>query len=647
MKSISLKKQLLVSLALFFTASLIITVGDYVFVQNSVLSQSENYAGKIADHLSSLLLSQPHGEGSTGLLPQVNLTVHRRQIIALLEDFDLVNVKIFDRDGTILFSLDPAVVGRNVERNAGLLRALSGIPSSHVASPEYQELIYGSETRTTMIETYVPITNPGTGEILGAYEIYQDYLPLRSIVVTETARSSLTHIVLLLVFAFLFFRYGSMTSRLMEEERKSHILDLEDRVEERTLELKRSRRRIDNLLERTESMYRELKIADEYHKNFMGLISHELRTPLTVIKGYLNLLDEGVLRQSADDASKAVKTTLEETRHLEAIINNIIELSHLDQEKGATVSRDPIDLTELLPEAIELLRPEISEKGVQVGIDIDRTLSLFHSDRMKLLEVLHQLLSNAIKFSDPGGKVILKASGSHRGLLLSVHDEGVGIPGPQQVEIFNRFYQVDITSTRSYEGSGLGLAIVKRIAELLGGRVWVDSEEGVGSVFYFEVPERPPEEIEPEEGEGAEEGEHPSIFPSPGFRSRTILVVDDDPDYLNLLKDLLDLEGYRIHQCRDGLEALNYLYSEADQPLPSLIILDMRMPHVHGLDFCRIIRRNINTRSIPVIIVSAAALKEDVEQGIAAGANAYLTKPFEAGELIARIDFYLRGEETD
>ncbi len=646
MKDIILRKQFLISLMLLVTASVIVTIGDYISGQNSALHQSESHAVRVGAHLSYMLEISP---GSMPSDPQAfsdRIADYRQELASFLRDFDLADVSIQDKDGKILFSIHNELVGRTVPRTKALLRALAGETSSQIARPDHQENLPEPERDRPVLGTYFPVLHPDTGEVLGVYVINQDYLPLRSMVRKETLRSSMTHIVLLLVFAFLFFRYGSLTSRLLRKDRESHINDLEDRVEERTVELKRSRIRIDDLLERTESMYRELKIAEEYQKNFMGLISHELRTPLTVIKGYLNLLDDGVFHQRADEAAEAVKTALEETRSLETIINNIIELSQLDQEKGVPVSREPIDLSELFQDSIALLQSEIDEKATDIRTEIDPAVTVFHSDRMKILEVVHQLLSNAIKYSSDKGTVLLKAARSHRGLLLSIQDSGVGIPQPQLNEIFNRFYQVDITSTRSFEGSGLGLAIVKRIAELMEGRVWVESEEGAGSTFHFEVPDVPTAKVDQESVDGTADRERMSIDPHGRRRTETILAVDDDPDYLNLLENILKTEGYRIHPCRSGLEGLNYLYSNDNHPLPSLILLDMRMPHVHGIDFCHIVRRNVNTRSIPIIFVSAAAQKEDISMGIAAGANAYMTKPFEPGELIARIDFYLR-EETN
>jgi len=341
-----------------------------------------------------------------------------------------------------------------------------------------------------MLETYVPVYHPDTQEIMGVYEIYQDYRPLTATVRVETFRASLTHIILLLIFAMLFFRYGLMTSRLLEEEQERMINDLEDRVEERTLELKRSRNRIDDLLKKTEEMYRELKISDEYQKNFIGLVSHELRTPLTVIKGYLSLLEEGVLRIGEPETSGAIETSLNEAKHLESIIENIIELTQLDQGVKY-ITRDEIDTADILNESIKMLQKEIEERQIEVAVNITLGVETFHSDRISILHVLNQLLSNAIKFSPLGGKVELYAAPSHRGMFFSVTDRGVGIPKPQQEEIFNRFYQVDISSTRSFEGSGLGLAIVKKISKVLGGRVWVESSEGVGSTFHFEIPEMP------------------------------------------------------------------------------------------------------------------------------------------------------------
>ncbi|HDL52692.1 MAG TPA: HAMP domain-containing histidine kinase, partial [Proteobacteria bacterium] len=241
-------------------------------------------------------------------------------------------------------------------------------------------------------------------------------------------------------------------------------------------------------LERTGRMYRDLKIADEYQKNFIGLVSHELKTPLTVIKGYLALLEDGVLKPGHPDTMAALETSLDEVGNLESIVNNIIELSQLDQN-DQQVFREEIDVKVLLDDAVSLVGKEIRNQGAEVLINLPPGAMVIHSDRMKVLQVLNQLVSNAVKFSPDAGRITITAVPGESGLLFSISDDGVGIPESQLKDIFNRFYQVDITTTRNYEGTGLGLAIVRKIAELMGGRVWVDSREGVGSTFFFEVPE--------------------------------------------------------------------------------------------------------------------------------------------------------------
>ena len=168
--------------------------------------------------------------------------------------------------------------------------------------------MYGRQAGHPLLETYVPIIHPDTSEILGVYDIYQDYQPLKIDILKEATRASVTHIFLLFVFAVLFYRYGSTSSRLLESQQQMLIRSLEDRVDERTVELKRSRDRISDLLKHKDEMYRELMLADEYKKNFLGLVSHELRTPLAVLKGYLTLMGDGSLGPENGETTKVLAT---------------------------------------------------------------------------------------------------------------------------------------------------------------------------------------------------------------------------------------------------------------------------------------------------------------------------------------------------
>jgi signal transduction histidine kinase/ActR/RegA family two-component response regulator len=637
------KRYLIISLLLVLTATVIITVSDYRTALNAAIFQSESNAQRTADHLSHQLFLE--GNFSSGLENPGSFKTYNENIVNLINSFELVNVKVFNLKGIIVFSLDKAVIGLEVKDNFHLNLAFKGTASSNVATPGYQERIYGEKAAFAMLETYVPIIHPENQLVLGAYEIYQDYRPLQGNLLSETLRSGITHLILLLVFAGLFYRYGHLTSRLMDTQQNSLIRELEDRVEERTVELKRSRDRVTELLKRKEEMFRNLMIADEYKKNFMGLVSHELRTPLTVIKGYLTLMRDGDLGPVYSGIQEVVGTCLDESSKLESIINNILELSQL--ERGMfDISGEEFDVQELLNEAVDKLGTEAAGREVDVEIEMSRDVAKFTSDRIKLLQVLQQFLSNALKFSIAGTRITVKASPSHRGLLLSVSDEGVGIPKGQVNEIFNLFYQVDISTTRSYEGSGLGLAIVHKIGQILGGRAWVESEEGVGSTFYFEVEAFESSLTDTKETSTSVDSV-PDIQPKKvSTKSRSILLVDDDEDYLFLLRRILIDGGYTVEMCKDGLEGLNRIFGPNHPRVPSLIVLDIRMPNIHGIDFLKIIRRNMTTREIPVIVASALGQDIQMQEAVNAGANAYFIKPFDPDTLLARIDFLLGKEPS-
>ncbi len=483
-KSFFQSKQVLFSVLLFFAASTAITFGDYYSAKKTVLEQSETHAERVARYLSSILV----GDGNEEHLSAYHIsTEHDQEIRDILASFSVVNVKIFDNFSRIIFSLEKEVVGKRVLDNAGLKSALTGRHKSHVANLGYLFRTYGEHEPFPMMETYVPIRSAPEGKVLGVYEIYQDYRPLKSYVNFETARSSVTHIILLVIFAALIFRFGRLASRMLEDQHLALIKELEVRVDERTSELKLSESKVKNLLERTEEMYRKLKIGDEYKKNLMNLVGHELRTPLTVIKGFLSLLADGTLESKQDQGATAVAKSMEETKNLENTIENIIELSQLEEGIGEVV-RDDFDVRSLLEDAISNLEEERTKAGIKITVDVSNGISTFSSDRMKVHQVINQLLSNAIKFSPHGGNVSLSAVNGKHSLTLAVRDEGIGIPAEQQEDIFVSFYQVDISSTRNYEGSGLGLAIVKELVDVLDGKVWVKSEEGVGSTFFVEIP---------------------------------------------------------------------------------------------------------------------------------------------------------------
>jgi signal transduction histidine kinase/CheY-like chemotaxis protein len=635
-------RQIVLSLLLFLLTGSLVTMWDYHISLQTVMDQSENYAKRVAGYLSRTLADHSETGLETVLQDRMMLQGHASRINDVLEEFNLVNIKVFDHTGMVTYSLTREVIGKRAEGNQTLAKALAGMSSSHVATPKYHKKTYGAGSSFAMLETYVPIREPYTGKIVGAYEIYQDYRPLKKEILSEMMRSSLTHLLLLAIVGIILFRFGSYTSRMMENEQKRMIQELEDRVGERTAELNRSRTRINDLLMRKEHMFRDLMVSDEYKKNFMGLVSHELRTPLTVIKGYLNLLKDGVINTGSEDYREVLDTSMDETRRLEGIINNILDLSQLD--RGVfDVGGEDFDVRKLLEEAAGSLKTDIEESGVTVEIEVAPEIGTFHSDRLKVLQVMNQFLSNAVKFSDTGGTVTLAAKPGVRGLLFSVTDSGSGIQDDKVNAIFNIFYQADISLTRGFEGPGLGLAIVKKVTRILGGRVWVESQEGAGSTFFFEIPDLTNVTSLAADA-GGSNGIAEVIMEQGKLNvtgDRSVLVVDDDEEYLEMVRKLLIMAGFNVEVCTSGLDALNTLIGRTGAPLPSLVLVDIRMPDIQGYELVRIIRSNSSTRDLPVIIISALAGTDNVSQGLDAGANAYITKPFDMDELINKVEFLM------
>ncbi|MFV2082645.1 MAG: hypothetical protein ACC669_12370, partial [bacterium] len=223
-KTVFQRRQIIASVALFFAASTLITFADYYAARKTVMEQAQTHAERVARYLSNILVA----DGGEDYFTTYHLyEEHDNQIRDILQSFNVVNVKIFDDAGTILFSLEPDVVGRIVRDNLGLASALGGVSRSHVANPGYLFRTYGAHEPFPMMETYVPIRRSPEGEVLGAYEIYQDYRPLSSYVREETVRSSATLILLLVIFSLFIYRFGRLASRLLEEQHIAMIRSLE------------------------------------------------------------------------------------------------------------------------------------------------------------------------------------------------------------------------------------------------------------------------------------------------------------------------------------------------------------------------------------------------------------------------------------
>jgi PAS domain S-box-containing protein len=387
---------------------------------------------------------------------------------------------------------------------------------------------------------------------------------------------------------------------------------------------------------RFEAELQQAKVAAESasrtKSDFLASMSHEIRTPMNAIMGIADLLAKTALSTEQD---KFVQIFRRAGDNLLNLINDILDLSKVEASQ-LELERTGFSLNDYLEKVIELAAPRAHEKGLALVCEIAPSVSNdLVGDPTRLLQVLLNLLGNAIKFTNSGGVSLLVEQDPDSlvpiALRFTVSDTGIGIPGEKLGQVFERFTQADSSTTRRFGGSGLGLTISKCLVELMGGRIWVASEVGKGSVFAFVVPfeiwtacNRPVA--------GVPVGMGPEL-PLPVLR---ILLAEDSPDNCMITLAYLEDTPYRVEIAETGAIACE-MFAAGHY---DLVLMDRQMPVMDGLTATRTIRtwEQANGRSpTPIIALTASALKGDREKCMAAGCTAYLTKPIKQDVLLQAI----------
>jgi signal transduction histidine kinase/ActR/RegA family two-component response regulator/HAMP domain-containing protein len=383
------------------------------------------------------------------------------------------------------------------------------------------------------------------------------------------------------------------------------------------------------------------KELDQLKTDFISTVSHELRTPMTSVVGFSKIirkkleqtifpvLDEsGEEKRAADQVQENMDIIVSEAERLTELINDVLDIAKM--EAGKVQWREQtVSMADVIRQSLDSTRGLWAAKDMEVVVDLEENLPPVSGDRGRLVQVMVNLISNAVKFTDKS-PVVCRAHTDGSSLLVSVEDRGVGIPPESQEEIFDKFKQVGDTLTAKPTGTGLGLPICRQIVEHHGGRIWVESEEGKGSIFYFNLPITRVEHLSDE----AMLEECERILPSPEsamlVREETagapplILVVDDDPILGRFLTQVFESAGFRVRVAVNGEQAVEL----ASDLLPSLITMDLMMPGMDGRTAIRCLRHNPFTRQIPILVLSA------LTEGVNAGGDVALTKPVDDVRLL-------------
>jgi signal transduction histidine kinase len=377
------------------------------------------------------------------------------------------------------------------------------------------------------------------------------------------------------------------------------------------------------------------EVADKANKakgDFLARMSHEIRTPLTSIIGLGYLLDKTPL---SEDQREYVARVQVAGRVLLGLVNNVLDLSKIDAGE-MLLSHESFDLAEPLRSSHQMLGPQAQVKGIELVMSTGTVLPCkVTGDPSRLLQILLNLVSNAIKFTIAGRvevSTICTPLGNRRVLMrCEVKDTGVGIESEALERLFKPFNQAHSTTARRFGGTGLGLSIARSLVELMGGSIGVASEVAVGSTFWFEVP------LEMAAGNA---GGHMPGLGGGDRRARwlegvRVLAVDDCEIVLRVVRRILEEQGAIVACCSDGASALEFV--RAHRPEIDVVLIDVQMPILDGNETTRRIRRELGDKTLPIIGLTADALLSERERSLAAGMNEIITKPFDPRTMLGEI----------
>ncbi len=360
----------------------------------------------------------------------------------------------------------------------------------------------------------------------------------------------------------------------------------------------------------------EVEVASRHKSEFLASMSHELRTPLNAVIGFSEVLLERMFGDLNDRQDEYLRDILSSGRHLLELLNDILDLSKVEAGR-MDLQRSTFPMQQTLEYGLSMVRERAVRHDITLSLDVAPDVGLIESDELRIKQVMLNLLSNAVKFTPDGGEVAARARVDGPELVVTVSDTGIGIAPDDRERIFESFQQAG-RGVQQHEGTGLGLTLSKRILELLDGRMWLESEVGVGSTFGFAIPLGTTSEPPAGSTEQAPTG------------GPLVVVIEDDRPSLDLLTLYLEGAGVEVVGARDGPSGLETV----QRTHPAAVVLDIRLPDMNGWEVLTALKADTVTAEIPVIVVS---MLDERGTGFALGAAEYLVKPVSREHVLAAL----------
>ncbi len=398
--------------------------------------------------------------------------------------------------------------------------------------------------------------------------------------------------------------------------------------------------------ETLEAKNAELQELNQIKDEFLANTSHELKTPLNGIIGLAESLIDGATGKLGNETKANLRMIVSSGKRLLALVNDILDFSKL-KHHTLELQLKPIALRELVEIVLTLSRQQVNKQELQLINAIPSDLSPVKADENRLQQILYNLIGNAIKFTEKG-QISISAKQVNDSIEICVSDTGIGIPANKLGRIFESFEQAEGSTAREYGGTGLGLAITKQLVELHNGKIWVESEVGVGSQFFVTMPISDEPAMHSESSviadkistvqSSSSETEMNYVKPTTNTQF-DILIVDDEPVNLQVLENYLSLEHeYNIIPASSGAEALAIIETGLK---PDAVLLDLMMPKMTGYEVTQKLREKWQANELPILLLTAKNQVADLVTGLEVGANDYLTKPISKDELLARLKTHL------